>query len=179
MRIELSSTVLRRPEPTDVPRMYQYRNNWEVARSLYGFVPGMSRKDLDEWVEFHRQQRNEIVWVIADKGDDTCLGHVGLYNIDHRVQKADLGLCIGAADRWGKGLGKEIVAAVTTFAFSQLNLHLVRLRVLATNHRAVKLYQSLGFQQDGCLRHDQYRDGQFMDVLVMSILRTEWEARKQ
>ena len=68
----------------------------------------MSRKDLSEWIEFHRQKRDEAVWVIADKKDSACLGTAGLYEIDHRLQLAEFGISIGDKAYWGKGVGGEV-----------------------------------------------------------------------
>lgn len=50
------------------------------------------------------------------------------------------------------------------------------LDVLAINPRAVMLYESLGFREEGRLR-DAYRDGDgWCDGIVMSILSDEFDA---
>ena len=178
MGIELPTVRLRRPEPDDIERMYGYRNDTEVARLLGGFSTGFSRKDLEEWIERHRGRSDEIVWMIADKTSDECIGHVGLYNIDHRVRKAEFAICIGDKARWGKGLGVQIGAAVLEFAFRELNLHKVYLFVVDFNGSAIRLYEKLGFKVDGRVRADQFREGKYVDSLIMSILAEEWESSR-
>lgn len=174
MKIEFEDIVLRCFESDDAEAIYKYRNDFEVCQGLVGFRPEMSRADTDEWIEFHRQNSENILWAISDSTSNQCFGHVGLYKVDYRMQKADLGICIGDKSRWGKGLGRKIVQKVLVFAFNQLHLTQVRLQVLAGNRVAVKLYEHLGFSQDGRLRREQFRDGEFKDVLLMSLLRQEW-----
>lgn len=67
-----------------------------------------------------------------------------------------------------------VTHAVVDYGFRQLNLHRVCLTVLKTNERAIDLYNKLGFKTEGILRDEQFRDGHYIDVLVMSILEHEW-----
>jgi [ribosomal protein S5]-alanine N-acetyltransferase len=174
MRIVLESVVLRRPEERDVDQLYEFRNDWSVAESLVGFSTGYSRRDLVEWVERHRTQRNEVLWAIAERENDRCIGHVGLYNVDHRVRKADFGILIGDTAWHGRGVGTSVSSAVMDYAFRQLNLHRVQLFVLEDNSRARHLYEKLGFRMEGTLRDDQFRNGSFCASICMGILDDEW-----
>jgi RimJ/RimL family protein N-acetyltransferase len=36
------------------------------------------------------------------------------------------------------------------------------------------VYEKLGFVREGRLRQDHYREGRYVDVLVMGLLREEW-----
>jgi len=174
MKIILDDVFLRCPEPKDVEFLYEYRNNWEVIQGLGGFSSGYSRKDILDWIEFHRNKRDEILWTIAKKNDDTCLGHVGYYKIDYRVRCAEFAIMLGNKECWGKGLGKRITYAVINYGFSELNLHRVYLTVLKTNERAISLYEKLGFKIEGIHRDEQFRNGCYIDTIVMGILENEW-----
>lgn len=175
MSIVLAAVVLRPPEPEDLERIYQYRNDSAVTDWLGGFLPGMARKDVAEWIELHRQKRDEVLWVIADR-ENRALGHVGLYRIDHRLRHAEFAIVLGDRNCWGKGIGREVCAAVLRFGFLELNLRQIRLGVLETNARARRLYARLGFREDGRLRDDQFRNGRYVDSILMSLMRTEWQA---
>ena len=165
--------TLRRPEPRDAENLYKYQNDWEVTQLLGGFSKNRSMQDIYEWIEFHRTRTDEIVWVIAAKSDDTCLGHVGLYQIDHRVRSAEFAISIGNKDWWGKGLGGQIAQLVIRYGFRQLNLHRIHITVLATNLRSIRMCEKVGFKTEGCIRHGQFRDGQYVDVLIMGLLEEE------
>ncbi|MEO0366108.1 MAG: GNAT family protein [Pseudomonadota bacterium] len=168
MRIEVSGAVLRRLEPADVEQLYVYRNDPAVVSSLGGFSTGYTKRDLEDWLEFHRGQRNEVLLCIADPDTDKCLGHVGLYNIDYRVRKAELAILIGATTHHGRGLGTSACGALIDYAHQQLNLRRVELTLLATNEPAMRLYERLGFVEEGRLVDAEYRDGRYVDVICMA-----------
>ena len=62
--------------------------------------------------------------------------------------------------------------------FDTLNLNRVHLRVYAENLRAKRAYEKAGFLEEGRLREAVYKHGKYDDVIVMSILRSEWDQRK-
>lgn len=175
--IEMTSARLRPLEPADLERLYRFRNDPEVAAQLGGFSTGYARADLADWLESHRRRADEVLWAIALKPDDRCIGHAGLYRIDHRVRKAEYAILIGDREQQGKGIGREVSEAALHYGFSELNLNKVSLTVLVGNERALGLYRSLGFVVEGVLRQEQYRDSAYLDVILMSILRHEWDER--
>lgn len=170
MIIDLCDVLLRKPETRDRETLYRMRNDaWNVAR-LGGFSTGYALQDIDDWIEAHRTRHDEVLWVIAGADTDTCLGHVGLYRLDSRVRKAEFAILIGDPEWRGRGLGRKVTSAVVNYGFSQLNLHRIELSVLATNEAAVKLYEGIGFAVEGTQRDAQFRDGRYVDLLLMAIL---------
>jgi RimJ/RimL family protein N-acetyltransferase len=174
MTILIGDFVLRRPEPKDIAHLYGYRNDPDVMGHLGGFSVGYAFEDLGDWLAFHRNRNDEVLWVIADRPDDRCIGHVGLYQIDYRIGKAEYAIMIGDKTMWNRGIGHLVTKTVVEYGFKQLNLHRISLEVLATNERALHLYQKIGFQQEGVLRDCQYKNGNYIDVIMMSILEAEW-----
>jgi len=166
---EVAGYRLRRPEPTDVPALYVLKNDPGIASMLAGFSTGYSRKDLEEWVETHRVAPDETLFVIAD-ADDRAIGHVGLYKIDHRVRSAEFAIVIGDRSVWGRGIGRACSRFAIEYGFGELNLRRISLRVLETNERALNLYRSLGFVDEGRLRQAHWQHGTFVDVLIMGLL---------
>jgi ribosomal-protein-alanine N-acetyltransferase len=172
--INLGDVVLRALEPKDVEYLYHYRNDWDVIRHLGGFSAGYSRANLEDWIKRHSNRDDEIVWTIADPATDQCIGHVGLYQIDSRIRKGQFAILIGDKAFWGRGFGTRVTQAVVSWAFTQLNLHKVGLQVLTNNERAIHIYESLGFRPEGVLRDEQFRDGQFFDLMMMAVFEDEW-----
>jgi len=170
---QIGNFVLRRPEPTDLEILYGIRNDPQIAPLLGGFSNGYSRADMKDWLEFHRQRSDEVLWVIAKQVDDVCVGHVGFYQIDHRIRTAEFAIVIGDRSVWSKGLGRACTRFAIDYGLNELNLNRIHLSVLATNERAIHLYHSLGFRDEGRLRAAQYKGGQYIDIVLMSILRTD------
>ncbi len=174
MNHRLDNCVLRCPELRDVPSLYAFKNDPEVAALLGGFNAGLTTTDIVEWIEHHHKRNDEIVWIIADKERDGCIGHVGLYHIDYRVRSAEFAIMIGAKDWWGRGLGRSVTRYMVKWGFTELNLNRVSLSLLATNERAHRLYKSIGFVEEGHLREAQFKNNAYVDLILMSILRKEF-----
>lgn len=173
MNLSLEQVSLRRPELKDAEALYAQKNDPEVAAALGGFSLGYSRADIGAWIERHRGIANEALWTIADPSD-RCLGHVGLYRIDHRIRSAEFAIMIGDRESRGRGIGKAVTRLVVDYGFRMLNLNRVELSCLATNERARRLYAGLGFVVEGTLRQAQFKDGHYIDVVQMSVLAAEW-----
>ncbi|MCP4447215.1 MAG: GNAT family N-acetyltransferase [Myxococcales bacterium] len=174
MNLAIEDIVLRRPEQEDVDALYHFKNDPEVAGLLGGFSLGYAKADLSSWVEYHRTKANEALWVIADSDSNACLGHVGLYDIDHRVALAEFAIMLGDKSVWGRGLGKRITHAVVQYGFEWLNLNRIELSALVSNERAIHIYHSIGFRSEGVRRQAQFKDGRYLDIQLMAILRDEF-----
>ena len=170
----LDQVVLRRPEPKDTDALYEQKNDPEVAALLGGFSTGYAHEDIRQWIEAHRTRIDEVLWVIAADDDDRCLGHVGLYRIDHRIRAAEFAIMLGDRSVWGRGIGRRCTGFAIQYGFLELNLNRISLQVLATNERALHLYTSLGFREEGRLREAQFKGGDYIDVIQMSLLRAEY-----
>jgi RimJ/RimL family protein N-acetyltransferase len=58
--------------------------------------------------------------------------------------------------------------------FETLNLHRIFLHVYETNPSAIQTYEKVGFVKEGIMRDAIYRNGCYINVLLMSVLRSEW-----
>lgn len=174
LRIPETPLALRKFEPEDVESLWMMRNDPAVTAGLGGFSTGYSRRDLTDWIEIHRDRRDELLLAILDIDEQICIGHVGLYRIDHRSQKAEFAILIGSGSHQGKGFGERVTRFALAYGFDRLNLNKISLTALSTNQRAIRLYEKLGFRTDGVSRQDEWRDGEFVDVVLMSLLRDEW-----
>ena len=80
----------------------------------------------------------------------------------------------------GAGLGAVLLDAALAHAFADASTHRVQLRVYPENERAWRAYGRAGFVEEGLMR-DVARapDGRHRSMLIMSILRPEWEATQR
>ena len=83
-----------------------------------------------------------------------------------------------AVARPGQGLGTAFLSLVLDEAFGPLGAERFHLDCFADNVRAQRSYEKLGFTRDGLLRQ-AYRqaDGTRKDLVIMAILKSEWETR--
>ena len=106
--------------------------------------------------------------------DGRYIGNIGLYEIDWKNRKAEYGILIGDKSAWGKGYGFDSSTDLLAYAFRELNLHRIFLRVLAYHERAIRLYEKIGFREEGRLRQDIFRSGAYRDTIIMGMLASEY-----
>lgn len=110
-------------------------------------------------------------FVIVEKSTETPIGCVYLRDIDLQNDNAEFGIFIGEKEYRGKGFGKESAQLICKYAFEELNLHKIMLRVLPFNAIAVKMYEIIGFKQEANLKEHAKIDGKYEDVILMGLLR--------
>lgn len=76
----------------------------------------------------------------------------------------------------GKGYSKEVIKLVMRLAFEQLGMHRLWLDVKSHNERARKIYRASGFIEEGTLRECFKTGDIFESLVIMSVLRQEYEA---
>jgi diamine N-acetyltransferase len=77
----------------------------------------------------------------------------------------------------GRGLGRECVRLLKGIAFRDLKAHRFWLDVKGLNTRALTLYASEGFVEEGRLRESVRAGDGYDSLIVMSMLDREYEAR--
>ena len=85
-----------------------------------------------------------LFWVINGAG--IKIGHVGLYRFDFRKQHCELDNII-RGESTSKGIMTVALRRLLDFVQNDLFFSTVYLRVFSDNHRAIKLYNSIGFNE--------------------------------
>jgi putative acetyltransferase len=79
---------------------------------------------------------------------------------------------MGVHDDWqGKGVGSALLAACIDLADNWLNITRLYLEVYTDNEPAIRLYEKFGFEREGTLRKDAFRNGQYVDSYIMARLK--------
>ena len=81
--------------------------------------------------------------------------------------RAEIGLTVRAA-HWGQGIGHRMGLVAVALARSQ-GLRKLNLRVRSDNHRAIRLYQSLGFSREGESPRALSVAGRFYSEVMMGL----------
>jgi RimJ/RimL family protein N-acetyltransferase len=132
-----------------------------------------TKEMIQKWME--NDDPTSYAFVIRTLADDKLIGFVGLSGISWTNGNCWVGIGIGERDYWGKGYGTDAMQTVLRFAFQELNLHRVSLSVFEYNPRAMRSYEKAGFKIEGRERELIQREGERHDVMVMGILREDWE----
>jgi RimJ/RimL family protein N-acetyltransferase len=167
---------LRATEHEDVKKFCVWVNDPQVTRYLSLYLP-MSTVDEENWFErmTKRDQAEKTLVIEVRDGDGwKMIGNCGVFDIDSVNRSGELGIMIGEKDEWNKGFGTESMRLLVRHCFETLNLNRAYLRVYAENLRAKRSYEKAGFVEEGRLREAVYKHGKYDDVILMSVLRSEW-----
>jgi diamine N-acetyltransferase len=171
---------LRGVEKADLPQFVDWLNDPEVVDGLGMFLP-LSLADEEKWFEKateHEPAEKPLVIDILDGEKWRMVGSSSLFGIDWTNRFAEVGIVIGDKSVWNKGYGTETMRLLIKHGFETLNLNRIWLRVNADNPRAISSYEKAGFTHEGRYRQGTYKQGKYVDILLMSILRDEWNASK-
>ena len=176
--MEGKAVRLRSVELSDVEELAKGWNNLEL-RNLVGAASlgPTSRGEEEEWIKNtwkERQERRSFVFAIEETSNKKLLGTVSLFNCDWINRSATLGIAIYGSENWGKGYGSEAIRLVLDFAFKNLNFNRVELETFDFNERAQRCFRKVGFKEIGRKRKARFIDGAYRDVIVMDVLREEW-----
>lgn len=108
--------------------------------------------------------------------DGRFIGTARLHDVREEDRKARYAIGVLDSSLHGIGIGREITARVLRYAFDDLHLHRVDLRVLAYNERAIRCYRACGFVEEGRERESAYVDGRWHDDVIMGVLRRDLPA---
>ena len=99
------------------------------------------------------------------------VGVCGLTDINRTNSRAEFSLYIGPEHQRG-GLGKKALMTLIDHAFYDLNLHVIWGETFEGNP-AAKMFESIGFRKEGTRRNFYYREGQYIDCHLYSIIKGE------
>jgi ribosomal-protein-alanine N-acetyltransferase len=147
---------------------------------LSGFRRPFSRAESEKFAQMLLSQHDATVnFVICELGDERAIGGIGLRDIDRPNGKAEVAIFIYDRSLWGKGYGTDAMLALLDFAFGEMRLERIWLRVFDYNSRAIRSYEKVGFVKEATLRHDRWHRGLYGNSHLMAILRSEWEAQER
>jgi RimJ/RimL family protein N-acetyltransferase len=133
-------------------------------------------KTKDQWVSEGSGGSNSVYFRLRTIENDRLIGFAAIHGIEWNNRAGLLAIGIGQSADRNKGYGTDALRLILRYAFHELNLDRVGLDVIEYNKGGIRAYEKVGFQLEGRKRSMVYRDGERYDVLLMGILRSEWEA---
>ena len=161
---------LRAFEAGDLDAEHAFVNDYETLRDMMGGIPfPSSYSDEQQWISQQTSYtRGEYQFAIED-GDGYLVGRCGVTRLDWKNRVAELAIMIGAPYR-GRGYGSEAMGLLCDFCFQEMNLHKLKVSVLAFNEAAIRCYELNGFVREGVLKEEIFRRGAYQDVVLLARL---------
>jgi len=136
---------------------------------LTGSVGNYSKETILSYINKIVLDNTRYDFLIRDK-TNKIIGEVVINEIDYEAKSANYRIAIFKSSDFNKGYGSKSSNLVINFCFDILKLHRLELDVYSFNKRAIKVYQNLGFDIEGIKRDSYFHDGEYHDIILMSII---------
>lgn len=156
----------------DTELIVRWRNNPNVLHNFV-FRQTFTNEMHIDWMNTKVATNKVVQFIIQDNESKEKIGSVYLRDIDNNFRSAEYGIFIGEDDFRGKGYGSEAARLIVDYAFKNLNLHRIFLRVLKKNCAAIRSYKKVGFVVEGIAKDMVYLDDEYHDIIFMSIINGE------
>jgi len=149
-----------------LPASRRWLNNKEFCRLFGRVYRPLSIKSQKDWYFKLKKDKTQLIFAI--EVDDIYIGNIGLKNIDYQNKKAEYYIFIGSKNYRGKGVGKISSRKFFAYLKKNLKIHKIYLQVDQTNIAARKLYDKLGFKEEGILKDELLRGGKYRTIIRMA-----------
>lgn len=143
-------------------------------RAWLPFVDKMQSIEFAENFVKGTIQRNkagvEHAFVIFE--NNQAIGRIGIYKIDHQNRIGEIGYWIVESSQ-GKGIITKVCKAIIAFCFNDLDLNRIEIKCATGNLRSKAIPEKLGFSKEGVIRQGEFVHGEFIDLSLYSLLKSD------
>ncbi len=162
--------ILRQIVESDQPKVFEGLSHPDVIKYY-----GVNYRTLEEtatqmnWYNQSIKEKTGIWWAISFKDDSEMMGACGFNNLDAKNKKAELGYWL-LTEHWYKGIIREVLPHIITYAFETLHLHRLEAVVESLNTRSKRVMDSLNFSYEGTLHESEIKDGKYINLDYYAII---------
>lgn len=158
-----------------VDAILEWANDSAVTGNSQFFREPSDRKRIARFILEHETAEDCAYFAsfVRDDVVDADIGYVGnafLLHINRLHRHAQAGITIKQA-AWNRGYAKELMRALISFAFEDLELNKVYVQIFTTNDKGHHMWTKLGFEVEGVLRQHYFVNGEYHDMYSLSVLK--------
>ena len=156
---------------------YRVIRDWRLSDSVSYYFPSsepISLQKQRDWMRNMLEDSSSYYFIICDKNTSTPVGLIFLTDIDRLNQNAEFGYYLGNEKYQGAGVSIEAELLLLNYAFNIQNMHKVYCESLEYNKKVLTIHAKFGFNKDGVKREHVYKNGEWNNIIVMSILKQEF-----
>ena len=158
------SIEIRAARPNDDPQITEIF----AHEAVIGNTSQIPHRDEAFWRDYQDKLGDSAVTLVA-LIDQRVVGQLNIV-MDRRPRRrhtAWFGIAVHI-DYHSRGVGRALMTEMLHQADNWLNITKLELGVFADNPRAAELYRRLGFKEEGRLVDDTFKNGAFVDTLLMA-----------
>ena len=167
---------LRGIEEGDLDFLVALANDPVVRANVVGWDWPLTKAGQLKWFASTLGDNSTRRFIVEDS-NGTPVGVTIVGDIDWRNGTASLAIKLGGPEMpRRKGLGTAALYSTMQFAFEDAGLRKLHATILDTNEASKALFtRKCGWKQEGLLRRQVWRGGDYVDLLQVGIFRDEFE----
>jgi len=170
--------IIRRLSLSDAADVYAYSRDEEVARHVL-WMPHKSVGESRSYIRSiqHKYRAGEPTsWGIEYRENRRIIGTIGYMWHQSDNSAAEIGYSLSRA-YWNQGIMTEALRAVIAYSFDRLRINRLEAQHEVNNPASGMVMSKAGMSREGLLRERLYNKGRYVDVVLYSILRSEYASR--
>ena len=149
----------------DLPLLLDMINDPVINSMTVGESKKVSMQEQEAWFERYLQSGANNRFIIENKND----GAVGTVN-----RSCGLAIKLSEGRISSPGVGIDAFMVMLRYCFEDLKMHRVTANAIDYNKASLNLQSRCGMKREGVLRQAAFKNGEFHDVIITSMLDTEY-----
>jgi UDP-4-amino-4,6-dideoxy-N-acetyl-beta-L-altrosamine N-acetyltransferase len=167
---------LKRVTQDDLERIMYWRMKPSVTKYM-NTDPILDMEKQKEWYSKISRSDEMYYWIIWVDG--VPIGLIGIIDIDRANRRCSWIWYIGEDEYRGKGIAKKIQLNLYDYVFETLGLNRLFSHILSYNeHEINNVHLACGYEVEGIMKQHVYKNGQYLDVVIMGITADRWREIK-
>lgn len=165
---------LRPVKITDAPTIQDWHNDPELRKvARAGERPTTLRQEKED-IKTAQHNKDEAYLLVLKKSNDKEIGFIRGSGLTSSSRNVWLRMIIGDKKAWGKNYAADALHCFLGWLFYELNVHRITCETYATNRRAIRFFEKMGFKREGIIREAHYIEGQYHDIISFGLLEREF-----
>ncbi len=183
MIIETKRLILREMRHSDAADLLEYQSNPEIVRYIPWPVgnPETVQRHIEKTLANSKSLPEEegeylvLVWELKESGKVIGQSNISIQSLEHR--RGEVGW-VTHQDFQRQGYAYEASLAMLNFGFEELNLHRVVAEMDTRVPASAAVAMKLGMRKEAEQREVEFFKGEWCDMWIFAILKSEFEARQ-
>lgn len=177
MILETERLILRPLVFTDASLIQQFASDYQIADTMISIPHPYPDGEAERYISKQMAELEagvSFTFAIELKSKKRLKGIIEIRDLDKEHSLAEISFWL-AVEAWGKGYMSEALPPLLRFGFETLSLNRLYAYHMARNSASGKVLRKNGFRQEGLLRQRVRKWGVFEDVVLLAIIREDWQ----
>ncbi|MGN0438102.1 MAG: UDP-4-amino-4,6-dideoxy-N-acetyl-beta-L-altrosamine N-acetyltransferase [Lachnospiraceae bacterium] len=168
-------TILRPIKENELNMIMNWRMMPEITKYMYT-DPVLTEESQKKWFDSLKTRKDIITFMI--EVDSVPCGILNITDIDYTNKRCSWGYYIAIKEKRSLSLAMALEWNLYDYVFNVLNMNKLVGEIFSFNKAIIRIHQMCGSEIEGVLKQHIYKNGEFFDVTVTSILKENWNELK-